>query len=249
MKCSWKWLQWGDTCEMYMCRWGLEICLCFQKDLEIHLYPEEESKTMLKPDLVNTTKLIGFFHCCFFQELNQTCLLFTSSKACFCHGTAGIMGGSRIGKDRDLAHSTPSHSRQKKWPGSTKNPATKPLLRQVQGQARTSCQDQQVRKPRETGLPTAELSQGPRARTWADRELLGLWAGGTRGELQISFGAIPAAWGLLEWWLFLWLLFSGSKKVGMVQYSAVFSSTQTRQLWVSSLYSHVSASFKCSLIL
>lgn len=58
---------------MYTCRWGLEICLCFQKDLEIHLYPEKESKTMLKPDLVNTTKLIGFSHCCFFQELRLAC--------------------------------------------------------------------------------------------------------------------------------------------------------------------------------
>lgn len=49
----------------------LEICLCFQKDLEIHLYPNKESKDNAKTSLVNTTKLIGFSHCCFFKELES----------------------------------------------------------------------------------------------------------------------------------------------------------------------------------
>ncbi|KAJ7408323.1 MAP7 domain-containing protein 2 [Willisornis vidua] len=38
-------------------------------------------------------------------------------KACCCHGAAGVVGGSRADKDRDLAPRTPSHSRQKKCPG------------------------------------------------------------------------------------------------------------------------------------
>lgn len=46
----------------------------------------------------------------------------------------------------------------------------------------------------------------------------------------------------------LWWLFRGSEKVGMVLCSALFASPQTRQLWVSSLYSNVLTSFKCRLI-
>lgn len=74
------------------------------------------------------------------------------------------------------------------------------------------------------------------------------WACG-QGVPEMNF---KFSWVLLflqpEGFWSLWWLFSGSKKVGMVQYSAVFSSPQTRQLWVSSLYSDVSTSFKCSLM-
>lgn len=132
MKCSWKWLQWWGTCEMCMCRWGLEICLCLQKDLEIHVYTIEESKDNAKTRLGQHQPIsLAFPMAVFFKNWKQTCL-FTSSKACFCHGTAGSVGSSRTDEDRDLAHSTPSHSRQKKWPryvwrwwpGSTKSPVT-----------------------------------------------------------------------------------------------------------------------------
>lgn len=247
MKCSWKWLQWWGTCEMYMCRWDLEICLCFQKDLEIHLYPKEESKDNAKTRFGQHNQTHWLLPLLFFSRtgIRLVSSHFPKPASVMEQQESWVAAGqTRIGTLPTAAHPIAGKGSDQGQPRAQWQP-TKALLKQVQGQARTSCQDQQVRKPRRTGLPTAELSQGPRARTRADRSS---WAC-RHGVPEMNF---TFSWVLLflqpEGFWSLWWLFSGTKKEGIVQYSAVFSSPQTRQLWVSSLNSNVSTSFKCSLI-
>lgn len=54
---------------MYICRWGLEIsAFVFRRTWESIYILKRKLKTMLKPDLVIPTNLIGFSHCCFFTR-------------------------------------------------------------------------------------------------------------------------------------------------------------------------------------
>lgn len=141
MKCSWKWLWWWGTYKTYVCRWGLKIHLCLQESLGIHLYPKDKTKDNAKTRFGQHQPIsLASPFSVFYKSWKQTCLS-TSSNASFCQGAAGAgcparqgepgtMGGSRADKDRDLLHSTPSHSGQKKWlgnvwwqwPGSAQSP-------------------------------------------------------------------------------------------------------------------------------
>lgn len=138
-------------------------------------------KTMLKPDLVNTNQSHWLLPSLFFTRAGNrhACPHLPMPLSAWEQQEQAALGGSRADQDRDLLHSTPSHSGQKKWlgkvwwrwPGSAQSPV-------MAGQDTTRGQDQPVGRP-EAGLAAAWLRQGP------DRELLGLQAEGTWAELDV----------------------------------------------------------------
>lgn len=190
MKCSWKWLQRWDTCEIYKCRWGLEICLCCQKDLEMQLYPKEESKGNAKTRFGQHNQTHWLLPLLLFSRtgIRLACSHLPKPASVMEQQESWVAAGQiRTGTLPTAPHPMAGNRSDQGQPGAQGQPQ-KALLRKVQGQARTSCQDQQVRKPRRTGLPTAELSQGPRARTWADRSS---WACGQGvPELNFKFNSV-----------------------------------------------------------
>lgn len=180
---------------------------------------------MLKPDWVNTTKLIGFSHCCFLQKLESGLPVYIFqnlilSWCCRSHGWQQDRQGQGPcpqlpvpwqAKEVTWVNQEPSDSQQRPYWGKSKD---KP--------------GHHVRISRLGNQEEQAYLQLSSAKDWADRELLGLQAVGGP-ELNFKF-----SWVLLflqpEGFWALWWLFSGSEKVGMVQYSAVFLPTNQAAL-------------------